>query len=37
MDKAYDSNGIRQVLADQGVEAVIPARSNRTDTKPTID
>ena len=32
MDKAYDSKGIRQVLADQGVEAVIPARSNRTET-----
>ena len=33
MDKAYDSKGIRQALTDQGVEAVIPARSNRTDTK----
>ncbi len=32
MDKAYDSKGIRQALADQDVEAVIPARSNRTET-----
>ena len=32
MDKAYDSKSIRQALADQGVEAVIPARSNRTET-----
>ncbi len=32
MDKAYDSKGIRQALADQGVEAVIPARLNRIET-----
>ena len=30
MDKAYDSNAIRQFLATQGVEAVIPSRANRT-------
>ena len=30
MDKAYDSNAIRHMLADQGVEAVIPGKSNRT-------
>jgi transposase len=29
MDKAYDSDAIRQVLADQGVEAVIPGKTNR--------
>ncbi len=32
MDKAYDSHGIRQTPADRGVEAVIPARPNRTET-----
>ena len=32
MDKAYDSKGMRQALADQDVEAVIPARSNQTET-----
>jgi transposase len=30
MDRAYDSNAIRQVLAEQGVEAVIPGKTNRT-------
>jgi putative transposase len=30
MDKGYDSDAIRQVLADQGVEAVIPGKTNRT-------
>jgi putative transposase len=29
MDKAYDSDVIRQVLHDQGVEAVIPSKTNR--------
>lgn len=29
MDKAYDSDAIRQVLHDQGVEAVIPSQTNR--------
>jgi transposase len=29
MDKAYDSDAIRQVLDDQGVEAVIPSKTNR--------
>ena len=32
MYKAYDSKGIRQTLVDQGVEAVIPTRSNRIET-----
>jgi transposase len=30
MDKAYDSDAIRQVLAEQGMEAVIPGKTNRT-------
>jgi transposase len=29
MDKAYDSDAIRQVLHDQGLEAVIPGKTNR--------
>jgi transposase len=29
MDKAYDSDAIRQGLADRGVEAVIPGKTNR--------
>jgi transposase len=29
MDKAYDSDAIRQVLDEQGVEAVIPSKTNR--------
>jgi transposase len=29
MDKAYDSDAIRQVLQEQGVEAVIPSKTNR--------
>jgi transposase len=29
MDKAYDSDAIRQVLHEQGVEAVIPSKANR--------
>ena len=32
MDKAYDSHAIRQFLAMQGIEAVIPPRANRTET-----
>ena len=32
MDQAYDSTPIRRVLAEQGIEAVIPARANRTET-----
>ena len=31
MDKAYDSNAIRQFLAMQGIEAVIPSKANRTE------
>ena len=31
MDKAYDSNAIRQFLAAQGIEAVIPPRANRVE------
>jgi putative transposase len=34
MDKAYDSDAIRQVLHDQGVEAVIPSKTNRIDEIP---
>jgi len=34
MDKAYDSHAIRQVLHDQGVEAVIPSKTNRIDEIP---
>jgi transposase len=30
MDKAYDSDAIRQVLQNQGVEAVIPSQTNRS-------
>jgi transposase len=30
MDKAYDSDAIRQLLTEQGVEAVIPGKTNRT-------
>jgi putative transposase len=29
MDKAYDSDAIRQVLHNQGVEAVIPSKTTR--------
>jgi putative transposase len=29
MDKGYDSDAIRQLLQDQGVEAVIPGKTNR--------
>lgn len=29
MDKAYDSDAIRQVLHAQGLEAVIPGKTNR--------
>lgn len=29
MDKAYDSDAIRQVLHEQGLEAVIPGKTNR--------
>ena len=31
MDKAYDSNTIRQFLTMQGIEAVIPQKANRTE------
>ena len=31
MDKAYDSNAIRGLLAAQGIEAVIPPRANRVE------
>ena len=34
MDKAYDSNAIRQVLHEQGVEAVIPSKTNRIEEIP---
>ena len=34
MDKAYDSDAIRRTLADREVEAVIPARSNRSEKMP---
>jgi transposase len=30
MDKAYDSDAIRQLLAEHDVEAVIPGKTNRT-------
>lgn len=29
MDKAYDSDAMRQVLHDEGREAVIPGKTNR--------
>jgi hypothetical protein len=29
MDKAYDSDAMRQVLHEQGLEAVIPGKTNR--------
>ena len=32
MDKAYDSNTIRQFLAVQGIEVVIPSKANRTES-----
>ena len=32
MDKAYDSNAIRQFLAMQGIEAVIPSKANRIES-----
>ena len=32
MDKAYDSQAIRHFLGALGIEAVIPPRSNRTET-----
>ncbi len=33
-DKAYDTNAVRKMLSDLGVEAVIPAKSNRRDQLP---
>lgn len=30
-DKAYDSDAIRQLVADHDAEAVIPSRANRTE------
>ena len=32
MDKAYGSNTIRQFLAMQGIEVVIPSKANRTES-----
>ena len=32
MDKAYDSNAIRQTLREKEILAVIPPRKNRVDT-----
>ena len=29
-DRAYDSNGLRQIIADLGAEAVIPSTRSRT-------
>jgi putative transposase len=29
MDKGYDSDAMRQVLAEQGIDAVIPGKTNR--------
>jgi len=34
MDKACDSDAIRGTLAERGVEAVIPARANRSEEIP---
>jgi transposase len=34
MDKAYDSDAIRQELHDRGVEAVIPSKTNRIEEIP---
>jgi putative transposase len=34
MDKAYDSDAIRQVLHERGVEAVIPSKTNRIEEIP---
>jgi transposase len=34
MDKAYDSDAIRQALHDRGVEAVIPSKTNRLEEIP---
>jgi hypothetical protein len=34
MDKAYDSDAMRQVLHEQGVEAVIPSKTNRLEEIP---
>jgi len=31
MDKAYDSDAIRQILEDHDVAAVIPGKANRTE------
>ena len=31
MDKAYDSSAIHQFLAMQGIESVIPPKTNRTE------
>jgi putative transposase len=31
MDKGYDSDAIRHLLQDQGIEAVIPGKTNRTE------
>ena len=29
-DRGYDSNAVRQMLAERGIEPIIPARSNNT-------
>jgi len=29
-DRGYDSNALRQMLAERGIEPIIPARSNNT-------
>jgi transposase len=34
MDKAYDSNQVRDHLKEKEIEPVIPPRSNRTETIP---
>jgi transposase len=34
MDKAYDSDAIRLLFHDQGVEAVIPSKTNRIEENP---
>jgi len=34
MDKAYDSDAIRNTLRDEGIKAVIPSKSNRVEPIP---
>ncbi len=33
-DKAYDTNAVRKMLSELGIEAVIPSKSNRRDQLP---